>query len=463
MKQWRHALEAVQGSESKYKVLVQAIATDIESDVLKDGSRLPPQRDVASELGISVQTVTNAYKELERQGLIRCEVGRGSFVSRRMTERMASYMLDRPERSLVDFSISRIIHTPEHDRSWQQVCAALSMDEDQPWIRSFRPIAGFESHREAAAEWLARLGMMPELDTLLITNGAAHGIFLALASLAGPDDIVLTESLTDHGVIGSSNVLGFTLKGLEIDEFGIHPDHFEDMCANERVKALVCTPNLNNPTVALMPESRRRAIAKIAAHYGVYVIEDDVHGPLLEKRPPPISSFIPELGFYCTSFTKSVLTGLRIGYLAMPRRLALRAESILRVTSWMAAPLLAEIATRWIHDGTADYLAGIQRARLAIRQTMVRDVLGDYLLGHHPTALSTWLGIPNHWPLDSLLKELRRRQVMLTAPDPFLVRGTTRPNAVRLCVGAEIDDAAVYDALKIVREVFEQYPTVHDF
>ncbi|MDW5835141.1 hypothetical protein SBS95_25800, partial [Klebsiella pneumoniae] len=84
--------------------------------------------------------------------------------------------------------------------------------------------------------------------------GCAEAIDLALSSLAGPNDLVLCERLTDHGVIGMSQVLGFKLKGLEIDEHGIIPDHFEELCDDQKVTALVCTPNLNNPTGAIMPE-----------------------------------------------------------------------------------------------------------------------------------------------------------------------------------------------------------------
>lgn len=463
IEQWREAVRAVHGVESKYKRLVKAIAGDIEASVLLAGARLPPQRDVAAELAISVQTVTNAYKELERQGLIRCEVGRGSFVATRVTETMSNYMLDTAERSVVDFSIARIIHTPEHDAMWRKVCATLSTLDDQPWIRAFRPIAGFEHHRQAGMAWLASLGMPASIDSLLVTNGTAHGIFLALASLVGPGDTVLCESLTDHGVIGSANVLGFTLKGLEIDEYGIHPEHFEEMCDSERVTALVCTPTLNNPTVALMPDSRRRAIARIAERYGVYVIEDDVYGPLPAKPSTPISSLIPELSFYCTSMSKSVLAGLRIGYLTTPRRLALRAESVLRVNSWMATSPMAEIATRWIVDGTAARLVQIQRERLARRQTVLKQILGPYVLGTHPHALSAWLRVPDHWQAERLVRELRNRDIAVTSPDPFLVRGAERPNAVRVCVGAEVSEEAYKNALETMREVFEQYPQVHDF
>lgn len=464
MDKWKAALEIARSGESKYKILVQAIADDIEQGVLANDQRLPPQRNVADAMGISVQTVTNAYKELERQGLVRCEVGRGSFVSRRMSDRVATYILDSPERALVDFSITRIMHTREHDQFWRETCRELSTEEDQPWIHAFRPIAGFESHREAAMHWIARQGLRVERDDILITNGAAHAIFLALASLAGPDDVVLCEGLTDHGVIGNSQVLGFTLKGLEMDRHGIDPEHFEDMCSNERITALVCTPNLNNPTTSLMPDSRRREIAEIARRFGVHIIEDDVYGPLLdERRAPPISHYLPELSFYCTSMTKSVLTGLRVGYLVMPKRLALRTESILRVNSWMATPMVAEIATRWIRDGRADTLVDLQRQLLSGRQAMVSEYLEEYLLGQHPYALNAWIGIPPHWEVDSLVRALRHKHIAVTSPDPFTVRGTPRPRAVRVCVGAECSDDEMRDALMGMREIFGQYPQIHDF
>ncbi|WP_027796340.1 MocR-like ectoine utilization transcription factor EhuR [Paraburkholderia acidipaludis] len=462
-KEWREAVGAAHGAESKYKRLVKAITLDIENGALAAGMRLAPQREVAAELGISVQTVTNAYKELERQGLIRCEVGRGSFVAARVTEAMSNYILDTAEREIVDFSIARIVHTPQHDAAWRDVCAQLATLDDQPWIRSFRPIAGFEHHRQAGAAWLGSLNMPASPETLLVTNGAAQGIFLALASTVGPGDTVLCESLTDHGVIGLANVLGFTLKGLEIDEHGIRPEHFEEMCDSERVSALVCTPTFNNPTMSVMPDSRRRAIARIAQRYGVYVIEDDVYGALPAQTCTPIASLIPELAFYCTSMTKSVLTGLRTGYLAVPRRLALRAESVLRVTSWMATSPVAEIAARWITDGTARRLVALQRERLAARQAMVRAVLGEYVLGAHANAPSAWLRVPDYWQADRVVRELRKRQIAVTSPDPFLVGGTQRPNAVRISLGAEVGDTACRNALETIAGVFEQYPHVNDF
>ncbi|CCD37468.1 Transcriptional regulator GabR of GABA utilization (GntR family with aminotransferase-like domain) [Candidatus Paraburkholderia kirkii UZHbot1] len=182
------------------------------------------------------------------------------------------------------------------------------------------------------------------------------------------------------------------------------------------MSVLVCTPTLNNPTVEMMPDSRRRAIAPIAERYGVYVIEDDVYGALPAKTQTPIASLIPELAFYCTSMTKSVLSGLRTGFMTVPRRLALRAESVLRVSSWMATSPIAEVTARWIMDGTAQRLVQIQRERFAARQGVVREVLGKYVLGSHPNALSAWLRVPDEWEAEHITHELRNRNIAVTSP-----------------------------------------------
>jgi DNA-binding transcriptional MocR family regulator len=127
----------------------------------------------------------------------------------------------------------------------------------------------------------------------------------------------------------------------------------------------------------------------------------------------------------------------------------------------MATPLLAEVATRWIADGTAARLVGLQRERLALRHSMVHEHLGEYVIGSHHCGLSAWLGFPDHWQLDSLVQQLRHHHIAVTAPDPFLVLGTPRPNAIRVCVGAEVSDVRVNTALATIADVFCQYPQVH--
>lgn len=453
-KKWLRDLEISRGNESKSKALSRLIRADIEQGVLLDGMQLPTQRSLASCLGISLQTTSSAYQELERHGFIRCEIGRGSYISRPIND-VEIGMSEHPRLTAVDLSTIRIVHTEEHDRLWRETCSSLGHELAHPWMQGIRPIAGFETHREAARQWLVTLGKCSNLDEIIITNGAAHAIFLALTCLASTNDIVLSEGVTDYGIIGASQILGFNLRGLETDRYGISPEHFEYICTNERVTALVCTPNISNPTVSCMLEERRREIASIARRFGVWIIENDVFGPLVsENRVPPISHYIPELSVYCTSMTKSVLTGMRTGYLAAPKRLIPKLKSILSVTGWMGTPLLDEVASRWIMNGYAEKLIGLQRQYFSERQKVVSDILPNNIIGQHPYAPFTWISPPSHWQLSELINQLRTMDIFITGPDPFTVPGCPKPHAVRVCLGGAYDLNRIRSAMSKICKLF---------
>jgi DNA-binding transcriptional MocR family regulator len=379
----------------------------------------------------------------------------------RLTDRAGRFMLDRASGETVDLSIARCVYTDAHEKASRQVMAALSRSDNGPFMRPCRPIAGLDSHREAARLWLRRLGIGVPADRILITNGAAHGLFLALASVVRPGDMVLTEALTDHGVIGLASVLGFSLRGLATDEEGILPEALEAACASGPVKAMVITPSLTNPTSHLAGAERRRDIADIARKYNVFIVEDEVYKPLLDVQLPSMTTLVPELGFCTTSFTKSVLTGLRVGYLVVPSQFSIRASSVLRVTSWSATYLAAEIATRWSEDGTADSLLSIQRTEIKARQRIVQDVLGPHIAGSHPLSLSAWLKVPARWTEAGLVAALADRNIAVTPSDPF-VAGSGRQTGIRICIGGRMSEAILRSTLQTMREIFEQLPPVFD-
>jgi DNA-binding transcriptional MocR family regulator len=363
----------------------------------------------------------------------------------------------------MDFSSSRILHTFTHDIEWRKACAELARKVEQPWVNASRPMIGLERHREAGAAFIQSLNLQVGPETLIVTNGGEHAKFIALASVANHGDTVLTEALTDRELIGAATILGITLKAVEIDEYGIRPEHFEEMCRAQRITALACTPTLHKPTGSIMSNDRRRSIACIAERYSVYLIEDDVHGPLAQPTHTPISSLIPDLSLYMTAMTECVLTSLRIGFLSVPRRLASRAESVLRVTSRMAQPALAEIASEWIFNGTAARLINIQRKQLSVRHAILGGVLGQYLAGINREGLSVWLSVPDYWQVNRLVAERNKRDIAVTSPNPFSVSGKDVPSNIRVCIGTEAGDDVYRSALETIAGVFDQYPQLHDF
>ncbi|MBB3660641.1 DNA-binding transcriptional MocR family regulator [Rhizobium sp. BK650] len=457
---WRPAL-AKQKGETKHAALTGRIIADIDAGVLKPMDRMPTHRDLARELGLSVQTISLSYKEAERLGYLSGEIGRGTFVKARVTDRAGRMMLDHSTNEVLDLSIIRGVYLDAHETASREILRELADGDNASFMRPCRPVAGLDRHRETARTWLGMLGVTAGIERILVTNGAAHAIFLALSCIIRSGDVVLCENLTDHGIIGLSNVLGFSLKGLPTDNEGILPDALEAACAAGGVRALVLVPTLNNPTAHVTGATRRSEIAAIVARYGVFVIEDEVYRPLIEENLPSITKMLPDLGFFVTSFTKAVLTGLRVGYLVVPPAYSIRAASILRVSSWSGTYLTGEIATRWVENGTAQRLVEIQRNEARARQAIASEILGDHIASSHPLSLCAWLKVPPHWTEDGLVRSLVNQNVAVTPSEPFIA-GPGHGGGIRICLGGRMNHISLAKALTIVRQAFEQLPPVYD-
>lgn len=457
---WRPSLTKQKGV-TKHAALTERIIADIDSGVLKPMDRMPTHRDLARQLDLSVQTVSLSYKEAERLGFLSGEIGRGTFVKARVTDRAGRMMLDHSPNEVLDLSIIRGVYLDEHETACREVFRDMAESDIASFMRPCRPIAGLDRHRETARLWLQRFGVTAGADRILVTNGAAHGIFLALSCIVRSGDVVLCENLTDHGIIGLSNVLGFSLKGLPTDHEGVLPDALEAACASGGVRALVLIPTLNNPTGHVAGAERRIAIAAIAARYGIFVVEDEVCRPMIDEQLPSIAEMLPDLGFFVTSFTKAVITGLRVGYLVVPPSYSIRAASILRVSSWSGTYMAGEIATRWIENGTAQRLLEIQRKEARARQAIAAGILDRHIASSHPLSLCAWLKVPAPWTEDGLVRALANLNVAVSPSEPFIA-GPGHGGGIRICLGGRMSHETLAKALTTVRQTFEQWPPVYD-
>jgi DNA-binding transcriptional MocR family regulator len=452
---------AFDGSEPKHVALANAISEAIAKGELADEVQLPTHRALAEKLGVSVQTVSFSYQEVQRRGLIHSVVGRGSFVKGKAPAQNGHFMLVPNAGDDTDLSVVQAAYTSDHEQAARAVMASLATQDNGAWMNHARPVAGLERHREAALPLLQRLGCTTRTDCLVLTNGATHGVFLALAAVARPGDTVLTEAMTENGIIGAANVLGLNLRGLPTDEEGIVPDAFEAACAKGGVTALVWVPTFGNPTNHLAGRKRRERIAQIAQRHKVAVIEDEVYKPLLTERLPAITELLPELGFFCTSLTKSVMTGLRIGYLVAPHSFALRVAGLLRASTWSAPALVGEIAAQWLIDGTADRLIAVQQREAKQRYRMLVDAMGEHVERAHPLALSAWLRVPQGWNEAALLRVLTERKILVTPSAPFVVDRTLAQPGLRICTTGRVSPQGLASALQTMRDTFQQLPSLH--
>jgi DNA-binding transcriptional MocR family regulator len=298
------------------------------------------------------------------------------------------------------------------------------------------------------------LGLAADAASVVLVNGAQQGIFATLLALLRPGDTLLTECLTYAPIKAIAQYLGVRVHALAMDDEGLLPESLEAACRTGSPKALYCTPTLQTPTTATMSEGRRQEVARVATAHRLAIVEDDVFGFLPPSRPVPLCVYAPESTVFITSVSKSIAPGLRVGYVHAPDPLGSAISRAVTVSSWMPPPLMAEIASRWIEDGTAAHLNETQRSHAARRQAIARASLAGHVHHAHPQGSHVWLPLPQHWTARAFATAAERAGVLLNPAQTFAI-GPQAPAAVRLCLSHEVADERVAQGLTIVSALLD--------
>ena len=442
----------------RYKALAEAIDSAIGEGELEPGRKLPPQRDLAYRLGITVGTVSRAYALAEQRGLVKGEVGRGTFVrSDGVSEGFCNPVMDGD-----DDLIKLTVNSQPDDGVKHLVASSLSRLAGSNWpigdLLGYTPRAGLAPHRDAAARWAGRVGVAFPPERTLITGGAHQAIATALAGLARPGDTVLCEQLAYSGIKRVAARLGVTLHGIALDEEGLCPDGLDTACRQERAKVLLVNPTAHNPTTATMSAERRRAIAALVERHDLILVEDDVYGQLPEERPPPFAALLPARTVYITTASKIVAPNLRFGVLIAPEALFDRLADAQSDLFLICPALMAALFTQWLDDGTADDLIERQRAEAAARQSLAADCLAGIGYDAQPLSYHLWLPLPPPWRSSTFVDALRQRGVAVDPAFLFAVGPLAEPHAIRISLSAARTRERLRRALGIVREVLTTGP-----
>lgn len=266
---WLPRLDGAAGP--KYLAIADAIADAVASGALRAGDRLPPQRELARLLSVDLTTVTRAFGEAQRRGLLDGRVGRGS-VSRGAD-------LDQPASAaptIVDMSMN-MPPQPDAARLRTRIAegtAAIMAASGALTQLHYQDSAGIAAHREAGAGWLsARLGPVA-VDRVVVASGAQSALAAIFDLTLGHGDALCAGALTYPGLKAAAAHGGYRVVPLAMDREGIDPDAFEAACRATRPKLLYVVPTIDNPTTATLSLERRRAIVAFAEHHGVAIVVD---------------------------------------------------------------------------------------------------------------------------------------------------------------------------------------------
>jgi len=428
---WIPALAGFPGP--RYRAIAAALQEAIGTGRLPPGSRLPTHRDLAWRLGVTVGTVTRAYQEVERQGLIGGETGRGTFV-RDPAGRDAMPLEPVPSGTLIDLSVNASAIRPDAPllRAAMEAAAAR---HDLSALMGYNAAHGADRLRRAGADWITRLTGLPvAADQVLVTGGGQGAMHAALAAVTRPGGVLLVEQLTYPGIRTLAGHLGLRLVPVPLDRQGLLPDAVEALAEQHGASVLYCMPTQHNPTTATLPVARRQALVAVARRRGLTLVEDDVYGFLAPDPPPPLAAIGPDVTIYLTGLSKSLFPGLRTGFALAPPPLVERLAGVVRATLMSPTHLGAVVAAELIQGGPAEEIMQRRRAQARERQAMARRILGVDPPGSDPAATHLWLPLPEPWRREEFARILLERGIKVTPADAFAVARGDIPHALRICL-----------------------------
>lgn len=422
------------GKTPRYLAIAAELAQAIETGQLSAGEKLPPHRVMARQLGVTTGTVSRAYASLERQGLATARVGDGTFV--RNLDTSTEDAASPAAAQAIDLAHNIAIPTDETAALLRAMTALGQSGAQMARVLKYQPETGTTRHRIAGASWLKRFGTTGAWERVMVTHGAQHALAGVLRTIARPGDTLLTEPLSYPGMLALARSLRLQVVGVEMDAQGMLPDALDRAAQTFHTKLLFCTPTLHNPSTATMDPARREAIAAVIRRRGMLLMEDTVHAAALAHAPPALSTLVPAQSFLMASFSKVMAPGLRVGYLeAAPPWLDKVASSI-RADSWMVAPLMPEIATRWIDSGDAQHLIALQRERIAERLAIARRALSGIEMRWAEDFPHVLMPLPEPWRAGEFAATLRRAGVLVRTMDHFAAGRSPAPHAVRISLNA---------------------------
>jgi DNA-binding transcriptional MocR family regulator len=421
---------------------------------LLPGTRLPTHRQLAATEGLALVTASRVYAELEAMGLVSGETGRGTFV--RETSLPPGLGIDQKNVAVgmtdLNFNYPSL---PGQAELLRNALRQLASGGDLESLLRYQPHAGRLHERASVARHLLARGLTVEAEQVLIVSGAQHGLAVTMMALLQPGDVIAADALTYSGFIVLAEALHLEIVPIPVTEQGPDLEALDRLCRSRRVRAVYSMPTLHNPLGWVMSADQRDSLVTIARKHDLLIIEDAAYAFLAENPPAPIAQLAPERTVYVSGLSKSVATGLRVGFVAAPAEKVPALERTIRATTWNTPGVLTAIASTWLDDGTVMQLEAEKRQDAQARQAIAAEVLTGLPCIRHLSSYFLWLPLSEDARADQIAAALLREKVAISTAEPFATSAHV-PHAIRLALGSA-EMGALREALEKVKWVIGAY------
>ncbi|SIO09971.1 aminotransferase-like domain-containing protein [Halodesulfovibrio marinisediminis] len=453
----------VVSKDFKYQNLEHYLLDMINSGRFNVGEKLPSLRDVSQKMHVSLATVTHAYMELEKKGVIEARPRSGYYVRQKVAPLPIP---DLPEHDVQIGKLSRtqLIQTvlgivgEKGMLPFGCICADSSVLPHKALARimnsvlrthgqdvmSYESIQGNPLLRKQISWRMQEDDCRVTGNDVLITFGAMEALYLALRSTTRPGDNVVIQSPTYFCFLQLLENLG--LRAIEVASCptnGVSPRDLDRAFSRFDVAACILAPNFNNPDGALIPDATKQEIVTLCESNNIPLIEDDVSGDLycdLEGRPRPLKSF-DKIGniIHCSSFSKTISPGFRVGYMIPGKKMDKALE--IKATTNVSCSTPTQLAIgKYLEEGLYDRHLRKLRRRISDQRTHMQQYLPEYFpQGTRATQPKgggvLWVELPKQIDGTKLFFDVKKHNISI-APGAIFSTSESFTNFIRLsCVG----------------------------
>jgi DNA-binding transcriptional MocR family regulator len=463
-------------SQSLYTQLAQDIQRRIRTGALPPGTRLPTVRHLAQQLGVTRLTIHSAYSELQAGGWVEATVGRGTFV--------ADWL--QPDAAIAELGREFSAHGVMSDMlrmAQLPGMRSLAMSDPAPEFYPLREfgraldealtsegsVLGYTSSqgdpllRTTLAESLRERGVSAGPDEILITSGVSQGMALIAQTLARPGDTVIVEQPTYLGLLNVLNSQGLRMIGAPIDEQGLIVDSLEQLILLHRPRFIYTIPVFQNPSGVCLSPERRAALMALVERHRIPLVEDDIYGRVVYEGSAPLALKADDpagMVVHIGSFSKSLLPGIRIGYVVAAPQLLARLVAAKQASDLCSPPLLQRALALFIQHG---WFAAHMRQSLP-RYRERRDALLTAIIRRFPSGLrwtvprggfSLWIALPPGTSTTELYLAAVERSVAFAPGDVFFAGPAPQPY-MRLSFGTQPPES-IDDSIQVLGEVMSTH------
>lgn len=417
------AVDASTAAAPLYERIANQVEQAMSGGALRAGDRLASVRQLSQQHGVSITTALQALRHLENRGLVEARPKSGYFVRPRppvLPEPQIDLRFDAASFVSLDQVLHEFLLTmddPQALPTFQAQPARSLLPEAKlqalmagvnrrhPEYATTFSIAGSAALRQQIARRAVGSGVQLRPEEIVVTNGGMEALYVALKSVAAAGDTVLVESPTYFSLLQSIESLG--MRALEIPSHprtGISLEAFDFATQKPgAVRACVLLPHFPNPVGSLMPLEHKRRLVQLCAERGISLVESDIYGELYfgEQRPPVLKSFDEHNDvILCSSFTKTVAPGYRIGWIA-PGRHFKKAQALKMRISCATPMLQQEVLAEFMRDGGYDHHLRRLRAALKLQARQMADAVARHFpmgcrLSIPQGGFMLWIELPRH-------------------------------------------------------------------